>query len=393
MGHRGIRPQPRGYDGHMAVTTTPKLDAHKLRADFPVFEQPIHGKPLAFLDSAVTSQKPRQVLDAMRDFYATSYSNVHRGVYTLSERATEGYEGAREKVRAFLNAPSTPRGDLHPPGDRGAQPRRLRLGPRQPRPGRPRSRHRARAPLELRALAADRAPYRRRLPDAADRRPRRAADGPARRGRRRRAGQGRRRQPRLELARHDQPDRAPRRLGARARARSWSSTRRRRRRTAGSTCRRSAPTSSRSRRTRCAARPGPGCSGAARELLEAMSPFNYGGSMIRSVKVEETLWNELPYKFEAGTPRDRGGLRARRRDRLPGGGRARGDRAARARARRVRARAAGRAAVRDRLRAAGRTGASGSSRSTSRASTRTTSPRCSTGRASRSAPATTAASR
>src|SRR4026207_756463 len=112
----------------MAVTTPPKLDAHKLRADFPVFEHPIHGKPLAFLDSAVTSQKPRQVLDAMRDFYATSYSNVHRGVYTLSERATAGYEGApeevrslldaaahatgglqgaREKVRSFLNAPST----------------------------------------------------------------------------------------------------------------------------------------------------------------------------------------------------------------------------------------------------------------------------------------------
>src|SRR5262249_53870110 len=62
---------------------------------------------LAFLDSAVTSQKPRQVLDGMRDFYATSYSNVHRGVYTLSERATEGYEGAREKVRGFLNASST----------------------------------------------------------------------------------------------------------------------------------------------------------------------------------------------------------------------------------------------------------------------------------------------
>ena len=91
----------------MAVRTPAKLDAHKLRADFAVFDQPIHGKPLAFLDSAVTSQKPRQVLDAMREFYETSYSNVHRGVYTLSERATEGYEGAREKVRAFLNAGST----------------------------------------------------------------------------------------------------------------------------------------------------------------------------------------------------------------------------------------------------------------------------------------------
>src|SRR3954447_4018809 len=91
----------------MAVRTRPKLDARKLRADFPVFDHPVHGKPLAFLDSAVTSQKPRQVLDGMREFYETSYSNVHRGVYQLAERATEGYEGAREKVRAFVNAAST----------------------------------------------------------------------------------------------------------------------------------------------------------------------------------------------------------------------------------------------------------------------------------------------
>ncbi len=89
----------------MAVQAKPKVDAHRLRADFPVFEHPVHGKPLAYLDSAVTSQKPRQVLDSMRDFYETSYANVHRGVYTLSERATAGFEGAREKVRALVNAP------------------------------------------------------------------------------------------------------------------------------------------------------------------------------------------------------------------------------------------------------------------------------------------------
>jgi cysteine desulfurase/selenocysteine lyase len=90
----------------MAVEARPKVDAHKLRADFPIFEQTIHGKPLAYLDSAVTSQKPRQVLDAMRTFYETSYGNVHRGVYTLSERATAGFEGARGKLAAFVNAPS-----------------------------------------------------------------------------------------------------------------------------------------------------------------------------------------------------------------------------------------------------------------------------------------------
>jgi cysteine desulfurase/selenocysteine lyase len=88
------------------VTARPALDAQKLRADFPIFEQEIHGKPLAYLDSAVSSQKPRQVLEAMTRFYETSYTNVHRGVYTLSERATDAFEGAREKVRAFVNAPS-----------------------------------------------------------------------------------------------------------------------------------------------------------------------------------------------------------------------------------------------------------------------------------------------
>jgi cysteine desulfurase/selenocysteine lyase len=82
-----------------------KLDARAIRADFPIFEQLIHGKPLAYLDSANSSQKPRQVLDAMTTFYETSYANVHRAVHVLAERATAGLEGAREKVRALLNAP------------------------------------------------------------------------------------------------------------------------------------------------------------------------------------------------------------------------------------------------------------------------------------------------
>jgi cysteine desulfurase/selenocysteine lyase len=90
----------------MAVQAKPMLDAPRLRADFPIFEQTFHGKPLAYLNSAATSQKPRQVLDAMTEFYETSYSNVHRGVYALGERATAGLEGARDKVQAFVNAPS-----------------------------------------------------------------------------------------------------------------------------------------------------------------------------------------------------------------------------------------------------------------------------------------------
>jgi cysteine desulfurase / selenocysteine lyase len=85
----------------------PALDAARLRRDFPAFEQEVNGKALAYLDSANSAQKPRQVLDAMREFYETSYANVHRAVYTLGERSTAGYEGAREKVRALINAPST----------------------------------------------------------------------------------------------------------------------------------------------------------------------------------------------------------------------------------------------------------------------------------------------
>jgi len=82
-----------------------KLDARALRRDFPIFEQEMHGKPLAFLDSAASSQKPRQMLAAMDRFYETSYANVHRGVYELAERATEALERSRERMRAFLNAP------------------------------------------------------------------------------------------------------------------------------------------------------------------------------------------------------------------------------------------------------------------------------------------------
>jgi cysteine desulfurase / selenocysteine lyase len=95
-----------GYDGDMAVTRV-KLDVQALRADFPILDQEVNGKPLAYLDSAVTAQKPRQVLEAMTSFYETSYANVHRGVYTLAERATEAFEGARERVARFVNAPSS----------------------------------------------------------------------------------------------------------------------------------------------------------------------------------------------------------------------------------------------------------------------------------------------
>ena len=90
----------------MAVSATRPLDAAALRADFPFLEELVDGKPLAYLDSASSTQKPRQVLDRMRSFYEHEYANVHRGVYRLAERATEGYEAARRTVASFLNAPA-----------------------------------------------------------------------------------------------------------------------------------------------------------------------------------------------------------------------------------------------------------------------------------------------
>jgi cysteine desulfurase/selenocysteine lyase len=90
----------------MAVTTPRTLDAERLRADFAVFEELVNGRPIAYLDSASSTQKPRQVLDRMRQFYEHEYANVHRGVYRLAERATEGYERARRTVAAYVNAPS-----------------------------------------------------------------------------------------------------------------------------------------------------------------------------------------------------------------------------------------------------------------------------------------------
>jgi len=75
-----------------------------LRQDFPILQQAVHGKPLVYLDNGATSQKPQQVIDAVSHFYQHDNANVHRGVYTLSERATAEYEGVRQTVRHFINA-------------------------------------------------------------------------------------------------------------------------------------------------------------------------------------------------------------------------------------------------------------------------------------------------
>jgi cysteine desulfurase / selenocysteine lyase len=82
------------------------LDVKKVKQDFPILNQEVNGKPIAYLDSAASSHIPKPVMDAMTRYYEFAHSNVHRGVHTLGERATSAYEGAREKVARFINAPA-----------------------------------------------------------------------------------------------------------------------------------------------------------------------------------------------------------------------------------------------------------------------------------------------
>lgn len=89
----------------IAVSGT-TLDVARVRADFPILRRQVHGKPLVYLDNAATTQKPQQVLDALTRYYTDLNANVHRGVHLLSQAATDAYEAARETVRAFFNASS-----------------------------------------------------------------------------------------------------------------------------------------------------------------------------------------------------------------------------------------------------------------------------------------------
>jgi cysteine desulfurase/selenocysteine lyase len=90
----------------MSIVTRTALDVQRVRADFPILKRRIRDKALVYLDNAATTQKPQAVLDAIASYYTDINANVHRGVHELSERATEAYEGARERLRVFLNAAS-----------------------------------------------------------------------------------------------------------------------------------------------------------------------------------------------------------------------------------------------------------------------------------------------
>src|SRR5581483_2314262 len=88
----------------MTTAASTAYDVERIRQDFPILRSTVHGKPLLYLDNAATSQKPRQVIDAITNYYLSENSNIHRGVHELSQRATEDYEKARVKIQRFLNA-------------------------------------------------------------------------------------------------------------------------------------------------------------------------------------------------------------------------------------------------------------------------------------------------
>jgi cysteine desulfurase/selenocysteine lyase len=285
----------------VAVTDRTKLDAHTLRRDFPVFEHPIHGKPLSYLDSASSSQKPRQVLDAMREFYETSYANVHRGVYDLAERATAGFEGARDTVRALINAPDRREVIFTRNVTEGLNLVAYAWGLDNLGPGDlavvtelehhanfvPWQQIARRTGADMRVIGID---------DSGELRLD-ELDAIARGGS-------------VKLVAANLVSNTLGTVNPIERLTAWAHEQ-------GAIMVVDAAQAVPHRRVDVQALGcdflgftshklcGPTGAGALygrRELLEAMEPFEMGGEMIRKVSVEETTWNDLPYKFEAGTP-------------------------------------------------------------------------------------------
>ena len=285
----------------MAVTAKPKLDAQKLRADFPIFEQLVHGKPLAYLDSAVTSQKPRYVLDALLNFYETSYGNVHRGVYWLSERATAEFEAARDKIRGYVNAPSAKEVIFTRNATEALNLVAYawgwdNLGPGDTVVVTELEHHANFVPFQFIAQRTG-ATFKAIPIDGAGELQLDALDGLAAEGN-------------IKLVAVGLISNSLGTINPVEKIAAWAHEQ-------GAVmvvdAAQAAPHKAIDLQTlgadflaisahKMCGPSGVGALWGKTELLEAMSPFNLGGQMIRQVRMEKTTWNELPYKFEAGTP-------------------------------------------------------------------------------------------
>ncbi len=268
-----------------------------------------------YLDSASSSEKPQRVLDAMDRAYREYYANVHRGVYTIAEEATTAYEGARTKLACLSERVVADRDRVHEERDRGDQPRRLLVGARQPADGdavvlTQMEHHANIVPWHM--LAAERGVELRWIPLTADYRLDLSDLDRLLDGAKLLDGHGG-----VERARHVRTRSAPSPTPRTPPARASSSTPRRPSRTSPSTCRPGTPTSSGSPAHKMLGPSGIGGLWARAELLEAMPPFLGGGEMIRDVTVDGFTTNEIPWKFEAGTPPIAEVDRSRCRGRLP----------------------------------------------------------------------------
>ena len=285
----------------MSSTTVPVLDAHRLRADFAVFDELVDGLPVAFLDSAASTQKPRQVLDRMRTFYEHEYANVHRGVYRLAERATEGFEAARRTVAGLLNAPSEKEIVFTRSATEAINLIAYAWGLDNLGPGdvvviTELEHHANFVPWQFIAHRTG-ASFRNIPIDDLGELQLDALDGIAREGN-------------VKVVANNLVSNTLGTINPVETLAAWAHEQ-------GAIMVVDAAQAAPHRRVdvqalgadfvaisshKLCGPTGIGALWGKRELLEAMSPFNLGGEMIRSVSLERTTFNELPYKFEAGTP-------------------------------------------------------------------------------------------